>query len=628
MDDVGAAPGFCTSMSGVRGEVSEPAPALTVPRPVPADLDITQVVPAWPTDILVIDDNAANLRAIEAALHDLGANLVSVQSGTEGLRRLLERDFALILLDVQMPEMDGYETARLIRERDRSRHTPIIFVTAFEREEREVLAGYRLGAVDFLYKPVVPEILRTKVQVFVTLHQRTVEVAAQAKLLAQAEALEMQRRLTSERQAWEAAALRRQIEVDRRAAEEIARKATELAGTVTALEKTERELTALNQRLAASDQRKVEFLAILSHELRNSLAPMVNSLEMLRERQGQTDASAYKAHDAIDRQVEHLRRLVDDLLDLSRIDSGKVELRREPIQLSGLVADAATMAGPLFAARRQSLTIRQPEEPIWLLADPTRILQVLSNLLGNAARYSRCASTTQLHVELDGPEVVIRVIDQGDGIEPSLLPHVFDGFVQAKSGGGGLGIGLTVARMLVDRHGGTLTAISAGAGLGSTFEIRLPLAQIEEAAPLEGDETSPMRCRRDSARPPPALVEGPLHVVLIEDNDDIRETTQVLLEMSGHRVEVAADGPSGVDLVLKSKPQVALVDIGLPGFDGHEVASRIRKSLGKDVLRLVAMTGFGQASDRQRALDSGFDDHLTKPAAAAQLRHALRPVAS
>jgi two-component system, sensor histidine kinase len=600
----------------VRGEISNLLPF----QLTPVGSEDAAPVPA-PIEILVVDDNAANLLAIEAALDGIGCRLVTAQSGSDALRRLLDRDFALILLDVQMPGMDGYETAHLIRGRERTRLTPIIFVTAYERDERQMLAGYALGAVDFLYKPIVPEILRAKAQVFVQLHQRTAEVARQAALLAAAESQELRRQLEADRKEWEAAALRVQMEKERRTAEAMAVKAAELARAVANLEKTEAELLESNRRLSASDQRKDEFLAILGHELRNPLAPMVNALELLRDRV-EGDERALKAHGALERQVDHLRRLVDDLLDLSRIDSGKIELRREVVELSGIVNDAILMTRPLFDGRGQTLAISQPDAPIYLDADPTRLVQVVANLLTNAARYSPEGAVTRLELGAEGDQAVVRVTDQGRGIAPELLSRVFESFVQAKSGGGGLGIGLTVARKLIERHGGQITGTSEGIDQGSTFEIRLPLRSQGSGAhrPVNAARRSPPPAPAPVAEPP----SGPLRVVLVEDSEDIRETTQALLERSGHSVATACDGPSGVDLIVRTRPDVALVDIGLPGFDGHEVASRVRAALGQESVRLVAMTGFGQASDRQRAQDAGFDDHLTKPAKADQLREALR----
>jgi len=564
-------------------------------------------------DILVVDDNPANLLAIEAALAGLGLNLVSAQSGGDALRWLLERDFALILLDIEMPGLGGFETARLIRGRLRTRHVPIIFITAYSRDDREILEGYALGAVDFLFKPIVPEILRAKASVFVELRRRTDEVARQAELLRQAERQEHKRRLAAERQKWEADALRAQMEKEKRDAAAVAQKAAELARTVAKLERVEAELTRRSRQLEETDRRKNEFLALLGHELRNPLAPIVTGLELIRSRPID-DPVVTSASAALERQVDHLTRLVDDLLDVSRITTGKIELRRERIDVATVIERAVSMTRPLFDEAGQSIEILIADPTLRIDVDVTRMVQVVSNLLINASKYSEPRSTTVLAAEREGDHVVIAVVDQGRGIEPELLPTIFDSFVQAARDRGGLGVGLTLARRLVEMHGGTITAHSDGAGDGSRFEVRVPLAPAP-AAGLDAPVAAP---------PEPEEEAAPLRVVLIDDNPDIRETMQTLLECLGHQVAVACDGPSGVALVLSQQPQVALVDIGLPGFDGYTVARKLRASMPPDVLRLVAMTGFGQTNDRDQALAAGFDSHLIKPARTDQIQRALR----
>ncbi len=566
-------------------------------------------------DILVIDDNTANLLAIEAALAGLGLNLVTAQSGADGLRQLLERDFALILLDIEMPGMNGFETARLIRGRLRTRHVPIIFVTAFSRDDREILEGYALGAVDFLFKPIVPEVLRAKASVFVELRRRTDEVARQAELLREAERQDHKRRLAEERQRWEAEALREQMEKEKANAAAMAQKAGELTRTVSALERVESELTQQKRQLEEADRRKNEFLALLGHELRNPLAPIVTGLELIRSRPVD-DPILRKACGALDRQVAHLTRLVDDLLDVSRITTGKIDLRREPVALGVVLDRAVAMTRPVYDQRAMTieLDIRARELPVEV--DVTRMVQVVSNLLINAAKYSDPGSRVVLSGLRDGSDAVVRVADEGRGIDPLVLPTIFDSFVQVAKDRGGLGVGLTLARRLVEMHRGSIRARSGGLGKGSVFEVRIPVLG-EGPQHIVPEESMPA-----------TLVAAPaaaaLRIVLIDDNADIRETMQQLLECLGHEVAVAADGPSGVELVLDRKPQVALVDIGLPGLDGYQVARRLRAEIPPEELRLVAMTGFGQSSDRDQALAAGFDSHLIKPARTDQIQRALR----
>ena len=543
--------------------------------------------PLSPADILVVDDNPKNLVAIEIALGELGARVKRAQSGSEALRLLLEQDFALILLDVKMPTMDGFEAARLIRARKRSSHTPIIFITAYDRDDDQILAAYELGAVDFLFKPIVPEVLRAKAAVFVELQSRTAEVARQAELIREHERREHERSLAEERSRWEGEAMLRQME-----------------------------------QLAEVDRRKDRFLALLSHELRNPLAPIMAGLELLRstfEQAGPViDDQARRTRDIIEKQARHLGRLVDDLLDLSRINSGKIELRREPISLQDLANQALDTTRPIMEERRHTLQLDMPEEakdPLWVNGDPVRLLQVLSNLLNNAARYTAEQGLIRLALSR-GPDgsATIRVIDNGRGIAPEFLDRVFDAFTQEdQRTGAGLGVGLSVVRQLVGMHDGEVSATSAGPGQGSEFRVRLPL--IAPPQPQAAAPAAPSRSDKGGTRP--------LSILLIDDNEDIRELMSALLRRWGHNVQVAPDGEEGCELALAGQPDVAFVDIGLPGMDGYGVAARLRTERRRDQLRLVAMTGFGQESDKRRALDAGFDLHIVKPASVEALQQAL-----
>jgi len=542
-----------------------------------------------PADILVVDDNPKNLVAIETALGELGARVQRAQSGTEALRLLLEHDFALILLDVKMPTMDGFEAARLIRARKRSSHTPIIFITAYDRDDAQILAAYELGAVDFLFKPIVPEVLRAKAAVFVELQSRTAEVARQAELIREHERREHERSLAEERSRWEGEAMLRQME-----------------------------------QLAEVDRRKDRFLALLSHELRNPLAPIMAGLALLRSSFEQNapalsiDDQARRTRDILEKQAHHLARLVDDLLDLSRINSGKIELRREPITLQDLATQALDTTRPLMDERRHALRLDIPEEakdPLWVNGDPVRLLQVLSNLLNNAARYTAEQGSIRLEISRDTDDfATIKVIDNGRGIAPEFLDKVFDAFTQEdQRTGAGLGVGLSVVRQLVGMHDGEVQAISAGTGHGSEFCVRLPLVATPQ--PSAAAKTAPSVSDKREKRV--------LSILLIDDNEDIRELMSALLRRWGHDVQVAPDGEEGCELALAGQPDVAFVDIGLPGMDGYGVATRLRTERPRDQLRLVAMTGFGQESDKRRALDAGFDLHIVKPASVEALQQAL-----
>jgi signal transduction histidine kinase len=580
-------------------------------------------------EILLVDDNPANLLAIEAALGDLALGVQRAHSGSEALRLLLERDFALILLDVNMPAMNGFDTAKLIRERKRSRHTPIIFVTAFSREDADVLAAYEMGAVDFLFKPIVPEMLRAKASVFVELQRRTAEVARQADLLRAHERLLHEQRLQEERRRWEEASLRRQRDEAQRAAEALTRKAQELAATIEAKERIEHELIHSNQELAAADRRKDEFLAVLAHELRNPLAPLVTGLALCDRGLRATSIDVERLQHTratMERQVRYLARLVDDLLDVSRIHSGKIELRKEIVTLSDVIEQATAAVRPALQERRHRLITELPKEPVYLRADVVRLTQVLANLLTNAIRYTDEGGRIELTCTTEGDWLATRITDNGRGIPINLLPQIFGMFVQERAGGGGLGLGLTLVERLVELHGGMVSASSEGPGKGATFEVRIPLGvETTDVTPVASAGAAPNGQPNGAPKTHPDVLA--LSVVLVEDNADIRETMSELLTVWGHTVQVANDGPSGVELILRVKPDLALVDLGLPGFDGYTVATEIRKQHSPDGLRLVAMSGFGQEADKRRSKEVGFNAHLVKPADTAALMRVLTPAA-
>lgn len=568
------------------------------------------VPPSAPCDVLVVDDNRLNLIAVEAALEGTFANVVRAESGEAALRLLLDRDFALILLDVQMPRLDGFQTARLIRQRQRTRHTPIIFVTAHHRADNDVLQAYNLGAVDFLLKPVVPEVLKAKANVFVQLQLQQHEVERQARLLREHERREHEQRLEDERRRWHEQMLRRQMEDERRAAQEVSQKASELARTVAELERVRHELTSSNRELAESDRRKTEFIAVLAHELRNPLAPIVTSLELYRLNTQSSDTTTNKAWEVIDRQVRQLRRLVDDLLDVSRITSDKIELRRASVSLEELVEQAVSTSRPAIERAEHQLHVDLPEPTARLYVDAVRIVQVLANLLNNAARYTNLGGSIRLHAQVAGSDVVFSIQDNGRGLTPEAVHKIFDMFVQEHGGGGGLGIGLTLVRRLVELHGGSVQAESPGPGRGATFTVRLPRREDLADTPTPPEPETPPSSRM-------------LRIVLVEDNADIRETVSSLLQSWGNDVQTADSGPRGAELILAARPDIALVDIGLPELDGCDVARRVRQVLPPNQLRLIAMTGYGQLSDRERILRAGFDVHLVKPVTAQTLRSAL-----
>ncbi|MEC7521329.1 MAG: response regulator [Myxococcota bacterium] len=567
---------------------------------------------AQDSSILVVDDEPANLLAVEAALGDMGHRLVKVESGEAALKELLGGHFALIILDVHMPGLDGFETARLVRQRPRTRHVPIIFATAYDQTDERVLKGYELGAVDFLFKPLQATVLRAKARVFVELFERTEEMKRQAEALRAHERSAAERRLAEERERWERETLERQMAEQREAAEAMAARAEELARTVAERSAAQRELKRTNARLAESDRRKDQFLATLAHELRNPLAPLAYAIGLLQDRD---DPELTEVWQRIERQLGHLERLVDDLLDVSRVTSGKIELRRADFDLREVAQRAVELSRARLNARHHELSVSLPDEPVPMHGDAVRLAQVISNLLNNAARYTEPHGHVKLTVTGDGETAEVIVEDDGRGIEPRMLGTIFDAFVQERVGQGGLGLGLHLAKQLVEMHEGRIAAHSEGVGQGSTFRLELPIAEVE------GDVSAPDVRRPDSSIELTPV--RPLRVAVIEDQEDVREMVGLLLTRWGHVVEDAEDGERGVALLTGWRCDIALIDIGLPDMEGYEVAARVRAELGARCPTLIAVTGWGQESDRQRAMEAGFDRHLVKPVSPRDLKRVL-----
>jgi two-component system CheB/CheR fusion protein len=369
--------------------------------------------------------------------------------------------------------------------------------------------------------------------------------------------------------------------------------------------------------LAEADRRKDEFLAMLGHELRNPLTPILNCLHVMRRYQ--PGGSEFEANRRIlERQVRHMGRLVDDLLDISRITRGKIQLRVEPVELAGVVERAVAATRPLVEGRRHDLRVALPAEPVWLEADPTRLEQVLANLLNNATKYTEPGGRIELTAAREGREVVLRVRDNGIGITPDLLPRVFELFMQADRSldraQGGLGIGLTLVHRLVELHGGRVEAHSAGPGRGSEFIVRLPLPAGSASPQTPADEAPPE---------PASPGRRSTRVLVVDDNRDSAESLAMMFGLDGHEVHLAYDGPAAVEAALAYRPEVIFLDIGLPGLDGYEVARRLRGMPELAGVLLVAMTGYGQEEDRRRCRDAGFDLHLVKPVDPVTLRELL-----
>jgi signal transduction histidine kinase len=513
-------------------------------------------VAAPPANVLLVDDVPANLLSLEAVLGDLGQNLVTAQSGEQALRLLLDNDYAVILLDVRMPGLDGIETAKLIRRRPRSQYTPIIFLTAYDNPDISLAQVYATGAVDYLVKPFAPEVLRSKVRVFVELYQKTEQLRRQAEQLRN-------------------------------------------------LENKQFALEIRDKTLQEADRRKNAFVATLSHELRNPLAPIQNGLRIVRLR-GADDPIMKQTCDMMERQVAKMTRLVDDLLDVSRIAQGKIQLRKEAVELATVVRHAVEACRYTIDTFGHELAVKVPAEPIYLDADPTRLEQVLVNLLSNAAKYTERGGRIALRAERTGDQAVIRVKDTGIGIPAEAQPRIFELYMQVADPlmglQSGLGIGLMLVRRLVELHGGKVEVFSEGLGKGSEFIVRLP-AVPEPVVKASGP--------RPQLKSTAAM---PRRILVVDDNLDAAETLGLLLQVQGHEVRTAHDGAAALAVLAESYlPNVVLLDISLPGMDGYEVARRLRQNPALDTVLLVALTGYGNEEVRSQAQQAGFDHYMVKP---------------
>jgi signal transduction histidine kinase len=399
--------------------------------------------------VLVVDDHPASLLAMEAELDRLGASVTRAASGEAALTLAHAAEFALILLDVHLPDMSGIDVARRLRSSRRTAETPIIFVTAYDQDDRDVLAAYALGAVDFLFKPLRLEVLRAKARVFINLSD-------QAEQIREHERREHARALEAARHAWEEESLRRE-----------------------------------RDQLTEIDRRKERFLAMVGHELRTPLAPLVTALELMKQRLEQEPSAndwLLRTRDSMERQVEHLSRLVDDLLDVARINSDKLHLRMAKVRMRDIVEQAVATSRPLIDEKEHTFVVELSEEPLAVEGDRVRLVQIIANLLNNAARYTPHRGTLRLSCGRAGDHVEVRVSDNGQGMSEEALSRAFEAFMQGERGhAGGLGLGLAIVQRLVALHGGTVSAYSEGPGLGSEFVVCLPVAvptpDTSESAP-------------------------------------------------------------------------------------------------------------------------------------------------
>ena len=670
--------------------------------------------------ILIVDDQPRNLDALEVMLEPLGCTLVRAHSADEALLAMLREDFGALILDIRMPDMNGIELATLVKQRNRTRDVPILFLTAHVSEEAEVLEAYGVGGVDYLSKPIRADVLRSKVAVFAELHQKTRALVAlndelkhqvaereRAEITLQQTNLDLEQRVV---QRTEALARANQRVRDN---EERLRLAIEMAGIAPweldvatpepgsasaprwswdmrtplqrwtgALEQlwgldpgsartygdlhqrvhpddrlaleahwaeamterrpfemeyrivtgsgatrwiyskgepayneagdpvrlignnidiTERKRT--DEALRAADRNKSEFIAMLAHELRNPLAPIRTAAEILSRAGGDRSSAQGQAVEVIARQVRQMTRLVDDLLDVNRIAQGKITLQTEAVELGRIVSETAETCRPLFDHAEVQLTVTVPSSPVLVAADPARLAQIAHNLLSNAAKFTPRGGHVRLTVEADGGSAVIKVVDDGIGIDRAQIDRIFDRFFQVDTSleraTGGLGLGLTLVKTLVELHQGTVCAHSGGEGLGTEFVVCLPLP----AQPLT---------------PPAPPVEEPIEpaarrILIVDDNHDSAAALALLLEMAGHTIHVAHDGLDAVEMAARVEPDLVLLDLGLPRLNGYDAARRIRALPSGASMVIVAVTGWGQDSDRQKTVEAGFDVHLVKP---------------
>jgi PAS domain S-box-containing protein len=682
---------------------------LETPAPAAERGAFPHVVADGRVNILIVDDEPANLKVLEAILDDPGYRLVRATNANDALLALVAEDFGLLILDIRMPDMSGFELANLIKQRKKSASVPIIFLTAFYNEDQDILAGYGTGAVDYLHKPVNATALKSKVAVFVELYRKSRELAmanralllevterrrAEEQLRELNESLD--RRVTERSEAlreselrfrtmadqtpvmmwvtspsgvvefvnkeyctffgvsheeavhdswrmpvhdedgaymrtlFEALRTRRPFQADARMRRgdgewrwmtSHGAPRTSPSGEFLGMIVTSQDIT--DQRHASTIQQQIarakdEFIAVLAHELRSPLAPIRTSVGIIRTHANHPLVA--RCGDIIDRQTAHMARLLDDLLDTSRLSRNTLTLQRARLRLGDVLQSAIEIASPLVEQQRLELVVEGVDEPVWLDADHARLTQVFGNLLNNAAKYSKPGGRVDLMVRPSPGFVVVSVRDAGIGIAPDMLDRVFEPFTQATiardHAPGGVGIGLSLAQRLVEMHGGAIQAVSDGPGYGSEFVVRLPVCpdeavfQERQAQPVSADGPLPRR------------------VLVADDNVDSADMEAALLSAVGCEVRTVYDGESTLREAERFRPDVILLDIGMPDIDGHEVCARIRSQAWGGNVVLIAVSGWGQEGDRRRSARAGFNMHLVKPVDPDALLRIVRDVMS
>lgn len=572
-----------------------------------------------PVSILLVDDEARNLDVLETILGRADYRLVRAQTAEEALMALLGGEFAAIVLDIQMPGTSGIELAQLIKQRKRNRDVPILFLTAYSVEERDVLRGYDVGAVDYLTKPVNPDILRSKIAVFVDLFRKTRALAAANR------ALENE---VAERQKVE--------EALRQANEELEARVRERTLDLTRTMESERAARSEAER---ASRLKDEFLAIVSHELRTPLNAILGWGHILTEGRADRPEVLTQGLETIVRNARAQAHLIEDLLDMSRIVSGKVRLNLQAVALAEIVSAAVGTVTP--TARSKGVEIEcatgsaslAPLAPPALIVrgDPERLQQVVLNLLTNAVKFTPEGGKVRASVRTDGSWAEVVVLDTGQGIPPRFLPYVFDPFVQAESSTtrrhGGLGLGLAVVSHLVALHGGTVRAESLGEGLGSTFLVRIPLlggVQAERGAATDAASLASSAPQAEA----PADLQG-VRLLLVEDEPDTRHAVARFLQNYGASVVSVGSAEEALEQLWSEVFDILVSDIGMPGMDGYDLIRALRAhELGSGRrLPAVAVTAFTREEDRRRVLQEGYSEHVAKPVNTTRLLSVLMELA-
>jgi signal transduction histidine kinase/DNA-binding response OmpR family regulator len=676
---------------------------------------------ATPPAVLVVDDNGAQRAALTVVLAELGVPVVEADSGRDALRHLLRQPFAVILLDVNMPGLDGFETARLIRQRPSSEHTPIIFVTAHE-DDTYAVRGYSLGAVDYILSPVQPDVLRAKVSVFIDLYRNAEEIrfqrrtleryATQLRQLSEASlaiysasgfgdvlsvVADNAARIIGARQASVSAvaphsgrvttvalaaaqngsrpsrSVRTSDDLTALRLEQPARLPTgatadgfvptELVrgrplrgwmavplvardgralGVVQLSDKVDGDFSAddedlllqlarmasttLDNALAAeareANRLKDEFLGVLSHELRTPLQAIFAWVDILRQRPSDVALLA-QAADVVERSAQAQMRLIGDLLDVSRIARGQLQLERDSVELAAVVRLALDTVRPMAAAKHIAISFGAAAEDCWVDGDATRLQQVVWNLFSNAVKFTPEGGRVEVSLAAAANQLQLRVQDSGPGIPAAFLPHVFERFRQADSSAarphGGLGLGLAIVRHLVELHGGEVAAENAAGG-GAAFTIRLPRAWSRGA---QGQPTGAIAAPRA-----PTRLDG-IRVLLVEDEIDSRDALSEVLQCFGAEVEAVGSAAAALRIVQQRVPDILVSDVGLPGEDGYALIQQLRawEGSGGSGLPAVALTAYARLEDRVAALRSGFDAHVHKPVEPLQLAQLVKQLA-